>query len=172
MSCLPNGSGAGGEAGEEPAPALGAAWPSAAGKTGRSGHGTLGKALGPGLQGPAAPISARPGPADQETGMARGMERAVELRSLLCSSVPKPSRAAAVPLGLPQATSLWPQGTAIATRGGLRGPRQAGRGGMGSAAWPPAPAGLPRLRWRKGPWSSQGQSPSAPQLAASLPGQE
>lgn len=75
--------------------------------------------------------------------MARGMERAVELRSLLCSSLPEPSRAAAVPLGLPQATFLWPQGTAIATRGGLRGPRQAGRGGMGSAAWPPAPPGLP-----------------------------
>lgn len=168
MSCVPNGSGAGDEAGKEPAPALRAAWPGAARETGRSGLGTAGKAVGPGLRGPAAPFSAWPGSAEQETGMARGMERAVKLGSSLCSSL----RAAVSPFELPRATSLRPRGMAVATRGG-RTKSEIGRSrwdGFGGLASGPSRAPLPP--WRKGPWCSQGQSPSAPQLAASLPGQE
>lgn len=168
MSCVPNGSGAGGEAGKEPAPALRAAWPGAARETGRSGLGTAGKAVGPGLRGPAAPFSAWPGSADQETGMARGMERAVKLGSSLCSSLREPSRAAVSPFELPRATSLWPQGMAVATQGGrtrseIDRSRWDGFGGLASG-----PSRAPLLPWRKGPLVLAGQYPSAPQLAAFL----
>lgn len=155
MSCVPNGSGAGGEAGKEPAPALRAAWPGAARETGRSGLGTAGKALGLGLRGPAAPFSAWPGSADQETGMARGMERAVQLGSSLCSSLREPSRAAVSPFELPRATSFWPQGMAVATQGGrtrseIDRSRWDGFGGLASG--PPA---RPYSRGGRGLWSSQ-----------------
>lgn len=63
MSSVPNGSGAGGQAGLQPAPARGAAWPGAAGETGLSGRGAAGRA-------------ARPG--SGRAGLARGMERALE----------------------------------------------------------------------------------------------
>ena len=59
MGCVPKGSGAGGQAGEEPAPAHGAAWPGAAGETGRGGRGAAGKGRGARAAGPgSAHISA------------------------------------------------------------------------------------------------------------------
>lgn len=129
MSCVPNGSRTVGQAGEEPAPARGAAWPGAVGEMGRSGR--RARVAGPRqrpFQRGLARLTKRP-------RMACEMERAVECGSLLCSALPEQSREGAARFRLPGATSLRPQGTAGASPRGLQGPRQAGRGGMGSAGW-------------------------------------
>lgn len=156
MSCVPNGSGAGGQASEEPAPARGAAWPGAAGRRAAVGMGQRERP-----RGPATPISAWPGSADQENGNGSwdGEGRRAWQPPLLIPS-------GAVLSGCRYIRSVpghvQPQGTVVVLRGG------GSRSETGRSEWnrfsglASGSSGVPCPLWRKGPWSSQCQSPSAP----------
>lgn len=170
--CLTGVGRAGGQAGEEPAPARGAAWPGAAGKPGLKGRGVAGKAAGPG---PAVPISARLGSAargarddawDQEGRRGAGAP-------LL--SPPGAAPATAAPWGLLRPSPLWARRTASAWLGGGSRSETRRRVGDGCGGLATAPPASPDSRGRKGPCSSLarppalGAAPAAPQPAGSPP---
>lgn len=160
-ACLTGVGRAGGQAGEKPAPARGAAWPGAAGKTGREGRGAAGKAAGPAPRGPAVTISARPGSAARGAGDdAWDREGRAEAREPLCSALPQqPRRPPSVGTAPALAPAALAHGLSLAGRRFKVRDRRRVRDGFGGLAT--APRARPDSRGRKGPCSSPARPPGS-----------
>lgn len=152
MGCVPNGSGAGGWARQEPAPARGAAWPGAAGEPGPGSAGRRERPQDAGCGARQRPLQRGLARLTRGPGMARGPETAEEARSPLGSALPEQTQQPPSP--------LWPQARPQPRWEAVRGPRQAcavGDGVGGLAAAPsirrtPTPLsgrglGARRARW-------------------------
>lgn len=148
-ACLAGVGRAGGQAGEEPAPARGAAWPGAAGKPGRKGRGAAGKAAGPGPWGPAVPISARPGSADPGAGDDAWDREGRRGAGAPLLSPPGAAPAAAARWGLPRSSPLRLWRTASAWLGGGSSRDAPPRGGWIRRPGH-GPSGAPRLPGAEG----------------------